>query len=70
MVGDGVENAAAGVELADLRLDLLGRALEEELFENFRGLVFRRNRDARTGAGKAAAAGDKLAGVALGPNGG
>ena len=36
LAGDGVEDAAARVELADLRGDLLGGALEEQLLEDTR----------------------------------
>ena len=34
LLGDDVEDAPPGVELADLRLDLGGRALQEELVEH------------------------------------
>ena len=57
LVGDRVEDAASGVEPVDLRLDLLGRALQEELVENVGRLLFRRDGDAgarpREAAGRA-----------------
>ena len=56
LAGDRVEDAAAGVELADLRVDLRGAALQEHLLEYGRRFVFRRNGDAGAGPGKAAIA--------------
>ena len=56
LAGDSVENAAAGVELADLRVDLRRASLQEHLLEYRRGLVLRRNGDAGAGPGEAARA--------------
>ena len=56
LLGDGVQDAPPGVEVADLRLDLGGRALQEELLEHAGRLVLRRDRHARcastTGCGR------------------
>ena len=54
LVRDGVEDAPAGVEPADLRVDLRGRALEEELLEHVGRLLLRRDRDAGAGPRQAA----------------
>jgi hypothetical protein len=43
--GERIQNAAACFQLANLRFDLGGIALQEKLLEDFGGLVFRRNRD-------------------------
>ena len=54
LVGDGVEDAASGVEPVDLSLDLLGRALQEKLVEHVGRALFGRNGDAGAGPRKAA----------------
>ena len=56
LAGDGVEDAPAGVELPDLRVDLVGRALEEQLLEDVGRLVLGRDRDAGARPGEAARA--------------
>ena len=56
LVGDGVENAAARVERADLGLDLFGRPLQEKLIENVGSTILRRNGDTRAGPRQAARA--------------
>ena len=56
VAGDGVEDAFAGFELADLGLDLVGGALDEQLPEHLGRLVLRRNGDAGAGARQAARA--------------
>ena len=57
LAGDGVEDAASGVQFADLGFDLRRAALQEHLLEDGRGFVFRRDRDAGAGPGEAAVAG-------------
>jgi hypothetical protein len=57
LVGHGVEDAPAGVELAHLRVDLLGRPLQEKLTKHARGAFLRRDRDAGARPGEAAGAG-------------
>ena len=57
LAGNRIEDAATVIELAQLRLHLLGRALEKKLFEHLGGLVFGRDGDAGAGPRKAARAG-------------
>jgi hypothetical protein len=52
-----VEDAATRIEPAELGGDLLGRALQEELLEDVRGLVLGRDGDAGAGPREAARAG-------------
>src|SRR4051812_33894681 len=54
LIGDGVENALAGIELANLRIHFFRRALKEQLLENIRRPPFRRNRYRRARPGKTA----------------
>ena len=54
--GDGVEDAAAGIEFANLRVDLGRASLQEHLLEHSRGFVFGRDGDAGAGPGEAAGA--------------
>src|SRR6186997_1156362 len=46
LAGQRVKDAPTGVELGDLRVDLLRRPLEEELAEDVRGPLVRRDGDA------------------------
>src|SRR4051812_33147575 len=56
LIRHGIEDASAGVELADLRVDLLGRPLKEKLAEDTGGALFRRDRDAGACPGESAGA--------------
>src|SRR5688572_9236369 len=56
LLSERVENAAPAVEVANLRLHLLGRALEKKLVEHVGCAALRRNRHARTGPRKTARA--------------
>ena len=54
LAGDGVEDAAAGIQFSDLGGDLCGRALDEQLLEDVGGFVLGRDGDAGAGPGEAA----------------
>jgi hypothetical protein len=49
LIGDRIENAASRVEAVNLRLDLLGCALQEKLVENVRDPLFGRDGDTAAG---------------------
>src|SRR5687767_2746544 len=56
LIGNGIEDAASGVEFLHLRLDLRRSALQEKLFEDRGRFIFRRNGHACARPRKTAAA--------------
>src|SRR3954468_20382875 len=54
LVRDGIEDAASGVEPVDLRVDLLGCALQEQLVEDVGRALLRRDGDPGAGPREAA----------------